>query len=128
MCLRIFFLQTSGICLSCPLAPKSGYSLSFLFTISLLNHTFRSKEWRKWSPIGETLNCETKSPCKLLRKCIENSMENMHTDVTVKKVKHKENKVFIDSNSLCTSLYRLTLFTKRWNSKRNYSEWFSKSF
>ena len=56
--------------------------------------------------------CETKSPCKLLRKCIENSMENMHTDLRVKKAKHKENKVSIDSNSLCTSLYRLTLFTK----------------
>ena len=34
-------------------------------------------------------------------------MENMHTDLRVKKAKHKENKVSIDSNSLCTSLYYL---------------------
>ena len=29
----------------------------------------------------EALNCWTNSPCKYPSKCIENSMENMHTDV-----------------------------------------------
>ena len=29
----------------------------------------------------------TNSPCEYLRKCIENSMEKLHTDVTVQKVK-----------------------------------------
>ena len=30
---------------------------------------------------------ETNSPCQHLRKCIENSMENMHTDVRLLRVK-----------------------------------------
>ena len=33
--------------------------------------------------IKEALDYETKSLCQHLRKCIENSMENMHTDVVV---------------------------------------------
>ena len=31
-----------------------------------------------------TLDCETNSPFQNLKKCIENSIENMHTDVRVK--------------------------------------------
>ena len=56
-------------------------SISLLLTISPLNHTLRSWEWRKWSPTKEALDCETNSPCQNLRKCIKDSVENMHTDV-----------------------------------------------
>ena len=48
------------------------------------------KKWRKsrkWSPTKETLDCYTNSPCKYLKKWIENIIENMHTDVTVESVK-----------------------------------------
>ena len=31
----------------------------------------------------EALNCLTNSPCQILSKCLDNSMENMHTDVGV---------------------------------------------
>ena len=36
---------------------------------------------RKLLPNEEVLDCWTNSPCQRLWKCIENSMENMHTDV-----------------------------------------------
>ena len=36
------------------------------------------------SPTEEALDCYTNSPCQHLRKCMENSMENMHTDVRLK--------------------------------------------
>ena len=29
----------------------------------------------------EALNCETNSPCQFPGKCVENSLENMHSDV-----------------------------------------------
>ena len=51
-----------------------------------LHHTLRSHESKKWSPTKHTCDYYTKSPCKHLRKCIENSMENMHTDVRVSRV------------------------------------------
>ena len=34
--------------------------------------------------------CQTNSPCQHLRKCIENRMENMHTDVRVQRVRDKK--------------------------------------
>ena len=36
------------------------------------------------SPTKEALDCKTNSPCQYNRKCIENSVEKMYTDVRVK--------------------------------------------
>ena len=36
--------------------------------------------------LEKALACGENSPCQLIRKCIENSMENMHTDVKVYRV------------------------------------------
>ena len=41
--------------------------------------TLTSGEQRNWSPTKEAPDCQTNSPHQHLRKCIENSMENMHT-------------------------------------------------
>ena len=35
----------------------------------------------------KALDCKTNSPCQNLRKCLENSIESMHTDVWVRRVK-----------------------------------------
>ena len=35
----------------------------------------------KWLSTKKSLDCYTNSPCLCLRKCFENSVENMHTDV-----------------------------------------------
>ena len=35
----------------------------------------------------EVFDWQTNSPCQHLRRCIKNSMENMHTDVRVLRVK-----------------------------------------
>ena len=35
----------------------------------------------------KVLNCFKIPPCQHLRKCIENSMENMHTDIKMKMIK-----------------------------------------
>ena len=35
----------------------------------------------------KALDCKTNSPCQNLRKCIENSIESMQTDVWVRRVK-----------------------------------------
>ena len=35
----------------------------------------------------KVLNCFKIPPCQHLRKCIENSMENMHTDIKMKRIK-----------------------------------------
>ena len=34
----------------------------------------------------EALDCQTNSPCQHLKKCIENSMENIDTDIRVLRV------------------------------------------
>ena len=54
-----------------------NYNLLVLFL-----HTY----WRKWSATQKALDCWSNSPCQHLRKCIENSLENMHTDVRVWRV------------------------------------------
>ena len=36
------------------------------------------------SPTEEALDCYTNSPCQHLSKCMENSLESMHTDVRLK--------------------------------------------
>ena len=40
--------------------------------------------------LGGVLDCETNSPCQLLRKCIENSIENIYIYVRVWKIKGHE--------------------------------------
>ena len=56
---------------------------NFSLQLSLSNLTMRSWEYREWSLTKEALDCSTNSPCQHFRKCIGNSMENMHTDVWV---------------------------------------------
>ena len=43
----------------------------------------------KWLSTKKSLDCYTNSPCLCLRKCFENSVENMHTDVRDLRVKSK---------------------------------------
>ena len=38
---------------------------------------------RKYQETKETLDCKTNSPCQYPRKCMENSMQNLDTDVRV---------------------------------------------
>ena len=52
-----------------------------LLTVSLLNKILRAWESMKWSSTREALDCWTHSLCQYHRKCRENSMENMHTDL-----------------------------------------------
>ena len=65
-----------------PLTPKSDQHLISPYNISPESHTkvMRITEMIKNNrSFGSLAN----SPCQHLRKCIENSMENMHTDVRV---------------------------------------------
>ena len=56
-----------------PFLAKSD-SIYFLLTMSPLNQTSRSQT-------EEAIDYKTNSPCKYVRKCIEISVENLHTDV-----------------------------------------------
>ena len=47
----------------------------------------RSWEYRKWSPTKEAPDCYTNSPCWYIKKRIKNIMENIPTDVVVRRVK-----------------------------------------
>ena len=47
----------------------------------------RSWENRKWSPTKEAPDCYTNSPCWHIKKRIKNIMENIPTDVAVRRVK-----------------------------------------
>ena len=67
--------------------PLSGTKIQFLLTISPLNHTLRSREWRDGSPTEEALDFWTNSPYQHLRKCRQINKENMHTIVRVWRVK-----------------------------------------
>ena len=51
---------------------------SFSITPELNLKVMRTKEM---ITNQEALNCETNSPCQFLGKCVENSLENMHSDV-----------------------------------------------
>ena len=64
-------------------------SIQFLLAISIQNHTLTSLEWRKWSPTRDALDYETISTCQHLRDCLGNSMENIHVDVRVERVKNQ---------------------------------------
>lgn len=68
-----------------PLDPSVSCIL-FLLTLSSLNYTFRIGEKRKWLLTQEAPNFQTIHPWEHLRKCIEKSMETMHTDVKLQKV------------------------------------------
>ena len=65
-----------------PLIPESDQHLISPFNITPESniHVMRIKEM---IITEEPLDCLTNSPCRHFRKCIENSMENMHTDVGV---------------------------------------------
>ena len=76
------------------LKPLRVTSIQFLLTTSSLNHILRSWEYRKWSTITEALDRQANSPCQHLWKCIENSMENVHTDVRVERVKTSFRRLF----------------------------------
>ena len=60
------------------LNPSSNFS--FHITPESNIHVMRIKEM---IITEEPLDCLTNSPCQHIRTCIENSMENMHTDVGV---------------------------------------------
>ena len=66
---------------------KSKISNFFKRSTFLYNITPESNikftEKKEMITIKEALDYETKSLCQHLRKCIENSMEYMHTDVVV---------------------------------------------
>ena len=65
-----------------PLIPESDQHLISPFKITPESniHVMRIKEMLITE---EPQDCLTNSPCQHFRKCIENSMENMHTDVGV---------------------------------------------
>ena len=55
-----------------PLTPKSDQHL--------ISHEKKENDHQ----LKEALDREKNYPCQHLRKCLENSMENIHSDVTVK--------------------------------------------
>ena len=56
---------------------------TFLYKITPESNIKFTEKKKEMITIKEALDHETKSLCQHLRKCIENSMENMHTDVVV---------------------------------------------
>ena len=65
-----------------PFAPKSDKHLISSYNITPESHSKVMKK-KGSDHQRETLDCRTNSPCQHLRKCKENSMENMHIDVRV---------------------------------------------
>ena len=75
------------LCIIClTLVPPKSDQQHFLQTVSLLNQTLRSWGWGNYLQLKK-LDCKTNSPCQYHWKCLENSVENMHTDVRVYRVK-----------------------------------------
>ena len=71
-----------------PLTPKSDQHL-----ISPYNIASESKKITRIKEMlltKEPLDCYINSPYQHLKKCIEKSMENIHTDARVKRVKRSE--------------------------------------
>ena len=62
------------------LTPKCDKHLISPYNITPESHI---KVWRIKEMIAskEGLDCLTNSPCQHIRKCVENSKDNMHTDV-----------------------------------------------
>ena len=73
---NVLYNSGSNCFLSTALAPRSDLHLVSPYNIY-------PKSFRKRSPTKEPLDCSTNSPCQLLKKCIKNSIENIHTDVRV---------------------------------------------
>ena len=57
------------------------------------------------------LDCSTNSPCQRLRECMENSMENIHTDLPLDWVPFRHKWDFSD-NSIVSRVERNDLITK----------------
>ena len=70
---NVLYNSGSNCFLSTALAPRSDLHLVSPYNIY-------PKSFRKRSPTKEPLDCSTNSPCQLLKKCIKNSIENIHTD------------------------------------------------
>ena len=71
------------------LTPQEWIALIFFLQCHpriTLTHEGHEKK-RKWSPTEEALNCWMNSPCQYLSKFLENSVENMHADVMVWRVR-----------------------------------------
>ena len=59
---------------------KSDWHLISPYNINVASH-IKVMRIKEMITTKEALDCCRNSPCQCLRKCIENSMENMHTDV-----------------------------------------------
>ena len=68
--------------------PRVNSTYFFLQCHPRITYTHEGHEKkRKWSPTEEALNCWMNSPCQYLSKFLENSVENMHADVRVWRVR-----------------------------------------
>ena len=65
---------------------SSIFSLQLYFSPLLSNHSLGSWEYRKSSLTSEAFIVKKNSLCQYQRKCIEKSMENMDTDIRVKRI------------------------------------------
>lgn len=63
--------------------PLKVTNILLFLAISPLNQMLRSGEQREWSPADKLLIVETNSPCQHLKKCMESSVEIMHTDIRI---------------------------------------------
>ena len=71
-----------------PLTPKSEQHLISPYNITPESHIKIMRKKKNDHQLKKALDREKNSSCHHLRKCLENSMENMHSDVTVKRVKN----------------------------------------
>ena len=72
-----------------PLTPSSDQHLSSPYNIIPKSH-IKVMRMKRIAPTREALDYETNSPHQHLRECMGNSMENMHSDLTVKGAKANE--------------------------------------
>ena len=72
-----------------PLTPSSDQHLSSPYNIIPKSH-IKVMRMKRMVPTREALDYETNSPLQHLRECMGNSMENMHSDLTVKRAKVNE--------------------------------------
>ena len=93
-----------------PFNPESDWHLISPYNISPESN-IKIMRIREMINNQRTLDCETNSPFQNLKKCMENSMENMHTDVRVLRVNLF---VFVFSISCCKLLKKckmVSMFT-----------------
>ena len=72
-----------------PLAPSSDQHLSSPYNIIPKSH-IKVMRMKRMVPTREALDYETNSPLQHLRECMGNSMENMHSDLMVRRAKVNE--------------------------------------